>query len=257
MIKKLSAFALSFIMLFSLSGTMVSATTDDDYSDSIFYAGNIGVNQDISAVLNFGGDHDVFKFIAPVTGSYTIFSSGNKDTCGYLYNSNGFQVGYNDDGDYDSNFLIRQSCKAGEVYYVRVCHYNNVETGSYTLRIDAPNYSSNDDHGSTWSTASYILPLTKVVGRLNSIGDNDYFCFQVPTTGTYTISTTGTTDTYGYIETDVTDSYLTLVGEDDDSGIDTNFSITKTLTKGKNYYVRVTGCYSDIIGNYVLNITQN
>lgn len=242
--KKLTAFALSFIMLFSLSVPTVSAATDD-YSDSIFYAANIAVNQNISGRINFGGDSDFFKFIAPITGTYTIYTSGDLDTRGYLYNSNGVQVDYNDDSDYDSNFLIERSCQAGEIYYVRVCHYNNIETGDYTLKVTAPNYSSTDDHGDTHATASYVLPFTNIKGRINYANDYDFFKFQAPTTGTYTIYTEGTTDTYGIVSG---------WGENDDGGNGVNFSMTGTLTQGQWYYVIIKGFSNTDIGNYTLHI---
>ncbi len=103
-------------------------------------------------------------------------------------------------------------------------------------------------HGSNFSAATSINVNTSIAGNISVAGEQDYFKFIAPTTGTYTIETTGSTSTYGYLY----NSSQTLIAEDDYSGEGYNFRITENLTAGQTYFVKVKHFNSLRTGAYTL-----
>ena len=77
-----------------------------------------------------------FKFTVPQTAEYTIYTTGDKDTRGALYGSNGQRITHVD--DYEPcgkvNFRIIQELQANETYYVRV-DIAKSGTGNYQLKV--------------------------------------------------------------------------------------------------------------------------
>ncbi len=105
-----------------------------------------------------------------------------------------------------------------------------------------------DDHGNAPGTATPIGVDSRTSGRINYLGDNDFFSLQVGTAGTLTLSTTGSTDTYGYL--------LNAQGRerdrnDDSSATNKNFRIRWEVSPG-TYYVRVRHSSPNGTGAYTL-----
>ena len=61
--------------------------------------------------------------------------------------------------------------------------------------IQAP--TPDDDHGNTPATATPVRVPSTTAGNLETIGDNDYFRFDLPSNGHLRVYTTGNTNTYG------------------------------------------------------------
>lgn len=119
----------------STTGAAITITTlDDDYGDDISAASTIELGADVSAVINFIGDIDFFKFTPAVSGSYRIKSTGSTDTYGSFYVSDGALISSNDDGS-DRNFLINANLDAGKTYYIAVQYFKNIDTGAYIVKI--------------------------------------------------------------------------------------------------------------------------
>lgn len=89
-------------------------------------------------------------------------------------------------------------------------------------------------------------------GAISPAGDADYYVFTVSGTGTLTVQTTGSTDTVGQLE----NSIGTVIGQDDDGGADSNFSIAQQVSAG-SYYVRVAGYDGTATGSYTLDVSFN
>jgi len=66
-----------------------------------------------------------YAFVPLTNGTITVFSAGNNDSYGYLYDSNKAQLVANDDGGNGSNFSISYSVTAGILYYVAPCAYGS------------------------------------------------------------------------------------------------------------------------------------
>ncbi len=98
-----------------------------------------------------------------------------------------------------------------------------------------------------YGNTSSLIPLNgsltvSVPNRTNSSTNSQYYYAFVPlTSGTVTIySTNNSTDVYGYLYRG-NGSNKTLIEEDDDDGVDRNFSITRSVDAGTIYYIRPAG----------------
>ncbi len=249
--KRLVSSILSFILL----GGIVYG---DDYGNTIGTSANIGVNSSVSGRLERSGDIDVFRLRVDRSGSLRVYTTGSTDTYGYLIDSNKRLLGRNDDSN-GLNFEINARVSPG-VYYIVVKGYGN-STGSYVLhtsmRGDGSSYSPNggsgsngDDHGNSILAATNININSSVSGNLDGEGDTDFFRFRISQSGVVNIYTTGSTDTYGSL----IDSHGGVVQSDDDSGVNYNFKIVRTLSPG-TYYVRVKGYNDSVRGSYRLYVS--
>ena len=208
-----------------------------------------------SGYISCPGNEVWYKFTANASGVhpngspgwYTIHTQGNLDTVGYLYDSYGHQIAYNDDGDNGLNFNIWAQLDYYETYYIRVKAYGG-NTGSYKIRVS---YFS-DDHGNTPDTATIVTGVyyedKSVSGCLHSQDDVDYYTFVPARNCVMEIYTEGDTDTYGRL-------YCAsggLLYSDNNSNGNGNFKITAHLEAMKRYYIAVSHNSSTGYGDYTL-----
>jgi hypothetical protein len=109
--------------------------------------------------------------------------------------------------------------------------------------------TNGDDHGNSLAMATRIEPNTSTVGVLEIGSDRDAFRIELLIDGLLVIETTGDTDTVGTLFNASGEELAT----DDDSGADSNFSISQVLPAG-TYFVIVTGFNDATVGTYTLNI---
>ena len=81
------------------------------------------------------GETVYFSFIPSETQSYIFYSSGSRDTIGYLYNSDREIITDNDDDGEDYNFAIFCDLIADTQYYFGVRFYSADETGTVTVTL--------------------------------------------------------------------------------------------------------------------------
>ena len=81
------------------------------------------------------GETVYFSFIPSETQSYIFYSSGSRDTFGYLYNSDREIITDNDDDGEDYNFAIFCDLIADTQYYFGVRFYSADETGTVTVTL--------------------------------------------------------------------------------------------------------------------------
>ena len=87
-------------------------------------------------IIDTKGESVYYKFTPTESRSYTINSSGDYDTYGYLYNSSQNKLSENDDRtDNNDNFKITYTLTAGQTYYIVVKLYNTTITGNFDLVI--------------------------------------------------------------------------------------------------------------------------
>ena len=77
-----------------------------------------------------------FKFTAPKSGTYTIYTTGSLDTVGTLYDYCGNQIVEIDDYVFSRNFNTRivRDLTAGITYYIKI-RVRGDDTGDYTLKV--------------------------------------------------------------------------------------------------------------------------
>ncbi|MCB4774245.1 MAG: PPC domain-containing protein, partial [Sulfurovum sp.] len=121
-----------------------------------------------------------------------------------------------------------------------------IATQAYTSEVSI--YATPNDHGNSRNTATPINPNSITHGRIERARDSDYFKIVIPRGGgTLVVKTTGLTDTKGYLYT----AGGGQIASDDNSGLDTNFKMTKRVRAG-TYYVRVKHRNTSSVGNYML-----
>ncbi|WP_461246826.1 beta strand repeat-containing protein, partial [Treponema sp. R6D11] len=164
-------------------GNSVAAAFDVGTINNSFYG---------DAYINVAGDYDYWKFTAGTTGTYYMFSSNNPnnwDLYGYLYNSSGSQLTYNDDSGGNMNFYFSYSLQAGQTYYVMVRGYSSSTSGAYRVNINRIGLG-------TSATEKVTVPYTgsaQSVGVTSNSGGAITVLYNGSTTiptnaGTYTIT---------------------------------------------------------------------
>ena len=121
---------------------------------------NLAVGGRVSGSIDPAGESDYYRIRVSESGTLTVYTTGNLDTVGYLYDSGESQLARNDDGGANTNFRIRHEVDAG-TYYARVRAFSETRTGSYTLHAELEAstepepptggyygaYALNDEHG--------------------------------------------------------------------------------------------------------------
>ena len=82
-------------------------------------------------------DEDYFVVEMSSAGTLTAYTTGDTDTEGYVLDSSGNVLDYNDDGGEGWNFRVSASVSAG-TYYIRVEGSSSWDTGDYTLHVVGP-----------------------------------------------------------------------------------------------------------------------
>jgi len=99
----------------------------------VFDAGTIAVGQTKPVTIN--GNVAKFSFIPENNGNYRIYSTGDEDTVGAIFNSNGNMITSNDDGS-GHNFMINTDLTGGETYYIHTTLYGYENSGNFNLVVE-------------------------------------------------------------------------------------------------------------------------
>ena len=113
-------------------GSSFDVGPGNSFDDAI----NLAVGGRISARIDPPGDSDYYSIRVSESGTLSVYTWGNLDTVGDLYDSGESQLASNDDGASDRhNFRIQREVDAG-TYYVRVSAYFSRETGNYDIHAE-------------------------------------------------------------------------------------------------------------------------
>ncbi|MDH4276069.1 MAG: PPC domain-containing protein, partial [Gammaproteobacteria bacterium] len=114
--------------------SVTPALPADANGNSIGTATLIAATSSTAASIDYAGDYDYFRIDVVSAGTLDLSTSSAIDTYGYLFNSTGTQLTYQDDGGgtYGLNFHMSYAVTPG-TYYVAVRHYYSTGTGAYTL----------------------------------------------------------------------------------------------------------------------------
>ena len=226
--------------LYSSSATgsfTVRVTGQDTWPPSSYTTMATGTSY--GASITSGGMVKYFRFVPSASGTYTFSSTGSCDTYGYLLNSSGSTLAYNDDGGAGVNFQISYSLTAGTTYYLKVRMYSSSVTGSFTVSVTSP-----------WPPSYTTMTAnTNYTANITVAGDAKYFRFTPTVSGTHVFISTGSADPYGYL---LNSSGTTLASNDDYNG--RNFQISYNLTAGTVYYLKARHYGSTTTGSFNVSV---
>ena len=158
----------------------VWAQRTDDHGDSFATATNLPLGSSVAGRIDPGDDRDVFRLdLSRRSGSTDvwIYTTGDLDTVGWLYDSNSNLLAHNDDGfigNERTNLHLRWDLPRG-VYYVAVRGYLDRTTGLRRIGDYRVHAQAVTDPGSTIGTATRLGVDSLAPGRIDSTQDSDYF----------------------------------------------------------------------------------
>ena len=217
--------------------------TGTDQDRTIDLAGFLTLGTPGEGIIGPAGDLDMFKIDLSTQADVVMYTSGDVDTVGVLFDYRGVQLTDSDDspiseGSYD--FFIGETLDPG-IYYIAVLGYAT-STGPYKLHVE----EVTDQDGPRFSATDLALDSSEI-GFIASRDDEDYFRLTLSTSTDVWIYAVGPTDTVG----ELLDSSNTLLAYNDDSVFSeglTSFFMAKNLTAGI-YYIEISG-FAERTGSY-------
>ena len=173
-IERLLLLSVSVFLCFILSADGAGAQTTDDHGNTISDATTLPLNSSVAGRIDPGRDLDVFKLDlsgVPDTTDVWIYTTGDLDTFGSLYDSDATLLAFNDDSFITGrrlSFHLRANLSPG-IYYVGIRSVASA-TGNYTLAAQ-----SVTDPGSAPGTAARLNLNSPTPGTVDTAGDADYF----------------------------------------------------------------------------------
>lgn len=168
----------------------------DDSSDALQPAeqnadsDSIGLGETKTIAVG-AGETVKLQFIPDYSHEYVFYSSTSGDTYGHLYDANGKQLSYNDDGAGSSNFKITYTLNAGETYYWGTRWYSSSKSGDITVHLELGTnhvYVKNEQ-------GNLVCSCGAAAPESGKCGNDLYWSFDKET-GTLSITGTGAMTNY-------------------------------------------------------------
>ena len=175
-----SVFFLGLLTLF-LQAEGVASQGGDDHGNTFGNATPIALGEDIAGTIDPALDWDYFRLDLEADSGVTdvwLYTSGDLDSFGILFNEDGDRIAYNDDGfvgpaSEQRNFHLRWALPDG-VYFVRVHSILGVP-GNYTLHARSVSIG----HGITAGTATSVDYGTPSAGTIRTSREANYYRLNV------------------------------------------------------------------------------
>ncbi len=214
---------------------------------------------ELSPGLNFAGDVDVFQVRAASNRPMTFTVSG-QDTFLRVYDGSNRSIATDHNSGPDGASQITLEANRSDLFYLEISGNDGDETGTYTVQISQPA----DDHPdaaiftpleSQTSDATVIVldPTGTAAGRIDGVGDRDWFQSTVAKRGEMTVDVE-TTDNKLDTIVRVYDGRGQLVAIDDDGGDARNSRVSFTTFQGETYFIEVGGYGDNSVGDYVVKV---
>ena len=226
-------------------------TKTDDHGNAQARATPVTNGMAVIGNIETDDDQDYFSIAVAGAGTLRAFTTGDVNTIGILYDSDGTELAKNNKDGADINFDISYDVTSAGIYYVRVTS-PGTNTRTYSLTVTfttAPDPF--DDHSNTEAHATPVTSGMPIDGNLETRDDQDYFSIAVAGAGTLRAFTTGDVNTIGTLY----DSDGAELASDVSVG---NFNISHyinsiTRTSMSTYYIRVTS-FGGGEGEYSLTV---
>ena len=216
----------------------------------------LGVNDVVTGAVDTGGDIDFYEITVTTAGTLSLYSRGNVDTVGVLYQApatgNGDHVAADNNSGEGTNFRMDFGVSPG-TYYVHVRGLRDSDLGEYELVSEFSASSGSDSCNDTIPQVNCTLGVDdEVAGTVDAAGDIDFYEMTVTTAGTLTLYSEGDVDTVGVLYRAPATGNGDHIAANNNSGEGTNFHIEQAVTPG-TYYIHVRGLRDTDTGDYVLN----
>ena len=195
----------------------------------------LDVETTADGIIGPAGDLDLFRMELHTQADIVMYTSGDIDTIGVLFDYRGVQLALNDDSSISegrTDFLIGETLEPG-IYYVAVLGFG-ASVGPYRLHLEAVTDQSNNP-----LTGLNLDLDSSELGFINHRNDEDYFRLTLNDTADVWIYAVGPTDTVG----ELLDQPNSRVAYNDDSELSDgrySFFMAKNLRAG-TYYLKVSG----------------
>jgi len=175
------------------SGCPATGCGADPGDDDLSHATPFTTCGAVAAAVDCVNDHDVYRFVAPSSGSYTFETTGTTDTEIQLLSAVGVQLDHDDDTGDGTNAKLLYNLVQGTIYHPVVSEYGNDATGAYALHISgcATGGCGSDPGNDTTATATPLAGCGVTSAAVDCADDVDVYAFTPPAAGIYTLSTAG------------------------------------------------------------------
>ena len=182
------------------------------------------------------GDSDYFQLTLEGAQSLAVYTSGERNTTGSLYDARGTLLATDENSGEGDHFRIERILTPG-TYFIRVSGSDMNVAGGYTLHVEGASITT-------------VTPGSMTESTLPAVGRN-YFRLTLESAQFLTIYTSGSIDIFGRLY----DSNGALLATDENSGANFNFRIERFLSPG-TYFIQVSGAHSSTAGDYTLHVEE-
>ena len=246
--------------------SIVAAATEDD---PCTVGTSIAVNQTINGSLEStdcklddGSYADIYVLNVTTTATVRIdMTSGVFDTYLLLANSNGDDLGQDNDGGGSTNARMQLSLGPGQ-YYILANSYAPGAFGAYTISVTAVGGTSGSGNGGgPGGTTCSTTPISLNQQANGTLSTSSCRLTDGSLANAHTLSLTSSTTVQIEMRSSAFDAYLiltdgtgNLITQDDDGAGGTNARIVRTLAPG-NYTIWANSASTGASGAYTLNVT--
>ncbi len=248
----------AYVGSYTLNATATRAPTDSISGDRNT-RGHADIGRDTAGSLDFAGDHDWYRVRLQAGQSYRFLLNSAEgdaalsDPLIKLYNSNGDEIGSDDDGGEGLNAYLEYTAATAGTYFVEARAFDETTaTGSYVLSARAGDIA--DDMS---TDASVSADGDYRDGTLAPAGDHDWYKIDLAEGQGIRVSLNA-----GDGSDALSDPLVILHGpdgsqimQDDDGGEGLNSWFEYQATTAGAYFIEARGFVDDAAGKYVLTIT--